>query len=162
MLRSYWKAIGIAWACKQGTTFGCYWVTDFGTVDAPPNPNLPYPAVLGTPTPAATPSPTPSPSPTLSGLMWEDLNCDAAVLPQDAVTLLIVNAGLENIGPASAPDNCPALGEYVTFGGIVRVWGDTDCSGAINAIDSVKLLRWLIGLPVESSDPSCPDPGAAF
>jgi uncharacterized protein YkwD len=163
MLRSYWKSIGIAWACKPGTIYGCYWVTDFGSIIAPPNPNLPYPAVLGTPTPTATPTPAPTPSPTPSGLMWEDLNCDAAVLPQDAITLLMGSAGLENIDVSvSAPDNCPAPGENITVNGISRVWGDIDCSGAINALDSVNLLRWLIGLPLEPSDPTCPEPGDTF
>lgn len=181
MLRSYWKAIGIGWKCQQGTTYGCYWVTDFGTVDSPPKPNLPYPAVLGTPTktptstpapsqtpaptpsPSKTPTPTPSPTPTPRGLKWEDLNCDKTVLPQDAVTSLMRDAGLETgSGPAGAPGSCPALGEDVTIDGTIRLWGDIDCSGAINAIDSVKLLLWLIGLPLEPSDSTCPAPGTAF
>ena len=191
MLRSYWVAIGIGWSCRQGTRYGCYWVTDFGTVDSPPHPNLPYPAVLGTPTrmptttpaptatatvtptatatltptpsPTPTPAPTPSPSPTPVplGLTWEDLNCDKHVVPQDAVTLLMKGAGLENTdGPAAGA--CPPLGGEVTVNGVPRVWGDIDCSGQINAIDSVKLLRWLIGLPIAASDPSCPLPGDAF
>ena len=73
------------------------------------------------------------------------------------------DAGLETGGgPAGAPGSCPALGENVTVNGILRLWGDIDCSGAINAIDSVKLLLWLIGLPLEPSDPTCPTPGTAF
>lgn len=171
MLRDYWVAIGIGWACSPGTTYGCYWVTDFGTVDSPPKPNLPYPAVLGTPTktpaptpaPSKTPTPTPSPSPAPRGLTWEDLNCDKNVLPQDAVTSLMKDAGLETgSGAAGAPGSCPALGENVTVNGILRIWGDIDCSGAINTIDSVQLLRWLIGLPLEPSDPACPAPGTPF
>lgn len=168
MLRSYWKAIGIARSCKQGTTFGCYWVTDFGTVDSPPKPNLPYPDVLFTPTPTpspptptATASPTPSPTPVPLGLTWEDLTCDGLFLPQDALAVIMNDAGIEGSGPAGSP-SCPELGDTVTVDGVQRMWGDVDCSGAINAVDGVMLLLWMIDIPSEAADPLCPHLGSAL
>lgn len=32
MLNSHYRAIGIARVCNQATTYGCYWVTEFGSV----------------------------------------------------------------------------------------------------------------------------------
>lgn len=175
MLRSYWKAIGIGLACRQGAQYGCYWVTDYGSIDAPPKPNLPYPGVLGvtpaatplrspTPTPQpATPTPTPAPptpSPTPRGLTWGGLSCDGSIVPQDAMTLLMKDAGLTGSAPAGG--GCPAIGEAVSVGGVQRQWGDIDCSGEINAVDSVKLLLWLIGIAVEPLHPDCPSLGLSF
>jgi hypothetical protein len=164
MLRSMWKSIGIGRACKQGTRYGCYWVTDFGSIVAAPNPNLPYPDVLFTPTPTpnptATPSPSPAPTPTPSplGLAWGGISCEGPIVPQDAVSLLANDAGVSF--SAAAGGNCPAVGQAVFAGGEYRLWGDIDCSGQINAVDSVKLLLWLIGVTVESNDPDCPAAGS--
>jgi hypothetical protein len=173
MLGNY-VVIGVGRACVSGSRYGCYWVTDFSYYNTTPNTNAPSPtatatatrtasptnSATATPTPTASPVPTASPPPTPLGLTWEDLNCDKSVVPQDAVTLLMKDAGIETSGPAAG--NCPVLGENVTVYGVSRVWGDIDCSGAINAIDSVKLLRWLIGLPLEPADPNCPVPGSGF
>jgi hypothetical protein len=166
MLRSYWQAVGIGRACQQGTQYGCYWVTDFGSVDSEPKPNKPYPGVLFTPTPTpvpATPSPTPvpTPAPTPWGLTWGSFSCEGPIVPQDAVSLLMNDAGI----PVSAPagnSTCPSVGQAVYAGGAYWLWGDIDCSAAINAVDSVKLLLWLIGTPVAALDPECPSPGDPF
>jgi len=34
-------------------------------------------------------------------------------------------------------------------------WGDVDCNGVINAVDALKLLRFVVGLPV-AQEPGCP------
>ena len=42
-----------------------------------------------------------------------------------------------------------------------RLWGDVDCSNAINPVDSLKLLRWDAGLSVTYATPECPPIGGA-
>ena len=44
-------------------------------------------------------------------------------------------------------------------GEIHRIWGDVDCSAAVNAVDGLKLLRYDAGLSVVYVDPECPDIG---
>jgi hypothetical protein len=41
------------------------------------------------------------------------------------------------------------------------VWGDIDCSGGVNAVDALKLLRHNAGLPYSKPD-GCPTLGAAY
>jgi hypothetical protein len=181
MLRTTWKAIGIARACKSGTTYGCYWVTDFGSVDDPtPNPNSPYPPIGGTgsatptktpsptpsktptpspaPTPSPSPTPTPSPTPEPLGITWEDITCDGIFLPQDALAVIMTGAGVSQSGPAS--QDCPNLGQTVVVDGVQRLWGDINCSGAINALDGVILLWWMVGIDDPQADPGCPGLGS--
>jgi hypothetical protein len=38
------------------------------------------------------------------------------------------------------------------------VWGDSDCSGVVNAVDSLATLRWKAGLSYISA-PGCPEIG---
>jgi hypothetical protein len=40
-------------------------------------------------------------------------------------------------------------------------WGDVDCSGTINSIDALKILRYSAGLTY-TRPPGCPDLGAAY
>jgi len=67
-------------------------------------------------------------------------------------------------------DNCPALqtinlldsdgdgiGDLCDTG---RLAGDVDCSGGVNSIDALKLLRHVAGLDVSQTEP-CPDIGTA-
>jgi hypothetical protein len=42
-----------------------------------------------------------------------------------------------------------------------KLQGDVDCSGAVNAVDSLKLLRYVSGLSVAQNEPPpCPDIGS--
>ena len=43
---------------------------------------------------------------------------------------------------------------------VTRVWGDGDCSGALNPVDSLKTLRFDAGLGAPKVDPTCPDFGS--
>lgn len=52
------------------------------------------------------------------------------------------------------------MGETVgVLGASLHLWGDVDCSGAIDPIDSLKLLRADAGLPV-SQAAGCPEIGS--
>ena len=188
MLAPWAVVIGIAWSCRQGTQYGCYWVTDFGSADSPPGPNIPYgdttpgptnpptqdptptptptapptPVPSPTPTPTATPVPTPSPvptpTPTPRDLIWQDLDCDGLVTGSDAVVLLLGDIGIAGSHRAG----CPWIWNYLFVQGGPRIWGDIDCSGDITALDSIKLLRWVGGLSVSMADIGCPAPGVPF
>jgi Tol biopolymer transport system component len=125
----------------------------------PPTPTPTPPPATPTPTPSPTPSPSPTPAGTL--VLWGDSNCAAGVDPVDSLFLLRFDAGLSTdvigctplgsevkiVDPLASP--CP-LGA-----GIPCVWGDIDCSGAIDPVDALKLLRHDAGLFL-SQEPDCP------
>jgi hypothetical protein len=39
------------------------------------------------------------------------------------------------------------------------VWGDVDCTGAVNSVDALKLLRYVAALSVSQTEP-CLDIGS--
>ncbi len=43
--------------------------------------------------------------------------------------------------------------------GTEMVWGDVDCDGDVDAVDALKVLRYVAGLPVLQTEP-CPDIGS--
>ena len=114
------------------------------------------------PPPAPTATPTPSPTPLMLTLVWGDANCGDTSDPIDALLTLRHDAGLN----VSLPAGCPALGTSIDDGGTgiatARIWGDVDCSGAVNPIDSLKVLRNDAGLSVSKVDPSCLNIGDVF
>lgn len=62
------------------------------------------------------------------------------------VALAVMMSGaVQASGPASQP--------------LTLVWGDIDCSGQANPIDSLGLLRADAGLPVNAAHPDCPGVG---
>jgi len=42
-----------------------------------------------------------------------------------------------------------------------RLWGDIDCSGVVDAVDALKILRWKALLPVQQTQP-CPVIGVPY
>ena len=137
------------------------------TPAASPTPTpSPSPSVAASPPTAPTATPTPSPSPTPTPLLltfaWGDANCSDTSDPIDSLLTLRHDAGLN----VSLPAGCPALGTSVDDGGTgiatARIWGDVDCSGAVNPIDSLKVLRNDAGLSVSKIDPSCLNIGDVF
>jgi hypothetical protein len=42
-----------------------------------------------------------------------------------------------------------------------QLWGDVDCSDAVDAVDALKVLRWKAGLSVSQTQP-CPVIGAPY
>ncbi|HUF52781.1 MAG TPA: hypothetical protein VMR52_03270 [Dehalococcoidia bacterium] len=57
--------------------------------------------------------------------------------------------------PTPVPTPTPQPTPYVW----ARLWGDVDCSNAINPVDSLKLLRADAGLSVAYQTPQCPQIG---
>ncbi len=96
-------------------------------------------------------------------VIWGDNNCSGSADPIDSLLTLRFDAGL----PTNTGD-CPAFGASVhvevTVGRVPAagpqggdtnlMWGDIDCTLAINPIDSLKLLRFDAGLPV-SQEAGC-------
>jgi uncharacterized protein YkwD len=156
MLGSWYKAVGIGWACNSQSQYGCYWVTDFGSYAGPGSPN---PSQTPTTAPTATlqPSPTatPMPTPTPARRMWDDVNCDGAITAEDAIDVLRGGAGF----PEGHAD-CPSIGDLVFAGGAYHVWGDTDCTGGVDALDGIQLLEFVAGLLPNLTNQNCPAPGA--
>lgn len=125
------------------------------------------PVITPTPTPSATstpagptPTPTPAPTPTatpLAELAQGDNQCDKDV---DAVDAL---AGLRNsAGLAYQQDpGCPAIGSIVNVAApasAIAVFGDVDCDTDVDAVDALKILQFVAGLPFLQNEP-CPDLG---
>jgi uncharacterized protein YkwD len=162
MLGNY-TVIGIGWACASGAYYGCYWVTDFGTVNPPPSSYTPAPTASPTTQPTQTPAPTASPSPTLEptpepvDLIWDDVNCDGHLSADDGMVAL-----LEESGFPQGDSGCPEIGSIVYIAGVARVWGDIDCSGLVTIADSIIWLHIWANLPFTPADPSCPAPGTWF
>jgi hypothetical protein len=44
---------------------------------------------------------------------------------------------------------------------VARLQGDVDCNGVVDAVDSLKILRWIVLLNV-SQEPGCPVIGSAI
>lgn len=167
MLGSSYKSIGIGWAVNTNSKYKCYWVTDFGyytgagsspgpsaTASPTPQPTTPR-APTPTPTPIAPPTPTPEPTPATR--VWDDINCDGRVTPEDAVHLLRGDLGFDDGG-----GGCPAVSELVSVEGAWLAWGDTDCAFGVQVLDSIKLLAFLAGVPFDDVNTNCPEPGTVF
>ena len=73
----------------------------------------------------------------------------------DSLLTLRHDAGL-----SADTGDCPDMGETVDVSGAsLHPWGDVDCSGAVDPIDSLKLLRSDAGLSVTQAD-GCPEIGS--
>ena len=53
-------------------------------------------------------------------------------------------------------------GHPADAGALSPAWGDVDCSGGINPVDSLKLLKVDAGLTVSQPVPGCPAIGADY
>lgn len=114
------------------------------------------PALSGTFPPSPTPSPTPTP--VASGLLWADVDCSNDVGPVDSLKLLRFDAGLS----VAQSSPCPVLGVSVgvTVASVPQyLWGDADCSDAVDPVDALKVLRFDAGLSVSQAG-GCPDIGS--
>ena len=74
--------------------------------------------------------------------------------PQVTVPPPVINLNLALVpvgGPTPTPTPTPPSGNKV---------GDVDCSGAVDAVDALKILRHVAGLSVSQNEP-CPDIGSS-
>jgi len=148
--------------------------------------NTPTPAPSPTAAPSATPTTAPTPTATAApglDVPFGDVDCSgqvdpsssgsgtagiAGVNPIDSLKILRGDAGL-----SSNTGNCPDLAAIVNIqaaatsgarlgiqgDGLDLPWGDVDCGGTMNPIDSLKILRFDAGLGV-SQDEVCFDIGS--
>ena len=85
---------------------------------------------------------------------WADVDCSGKISSVDALWLLRHVAGL----PAKHFEECPEVGAMTTLSHVQSragpmaehvawelQWGDVDCSQTINAIDALKVLRYVAG-----------------
>lgn len=96
--------------------------------------------------------------PVEAGGLHGDVDCNGSVNSVDALKILRYVAGLSvlqtepctDIGTAAfaAPGSAPA-----------SVFGDVNCNGAVTAVDSLAILRYVAALPPLSTPPDCPEIG---
>lgn len=90
------------------------------------------------------------------GFTQGNVNCDAEIDGLDALHIAIFAAGLQATGnSAQTAGGCPTIG-ISTIGG--DIWGDLNCSGAVDIEDVVPTLKKKAGLPVDHY-PECIDVG---
>jgi len=107
-------------------------------------------------------APPTTPPPATQQNLWADIDCSNNVNPIDSLKMLRADAGLS----VSQQANCPAPSTSldVTWGTAVQTtttekWADSDCSGSLNPVDSLKVLRFDAGLTNIQQEP-CPDIGS--
>ncbi len=112
-----------------------------------------------TPTPTPTTEPTPTATPANQLNLWADIDCSGGVNPVDSLKILRADAGKSVAQGADCPD--PKEDLTVIWDGLTTndEWGDADCSGELDPIDSLKVLRFDAGLFYIQQEP-CPDIGA--
>lgn len=85
------------------------------------------------------------------------MDCNGSVTAADAIEVLRGGAGI-----FEQHSGCPSVGDLALVSGQFRTWGDTDCSSHIEVLDSIKLLAYLGGLPLDPAGAGCPAPGTLF
>jgi uncharacterized protein YkwD len=123
MLGPNYRVMGIALVETQGSDFRYYWTNDFGghVVDPPPPP---APTQTPSPVPTAPPSlgPTPPPSPTPT--------------PTPTATPTPTPTPTQSPTPTPTPVPTDMTGA-----------GDMDCDEQVTGMDSLRILRFVAGVP---------------
>ena len=78
----------------------------------------------------------------------------------DLTISVVSHLGPDPAGPETGPTTTNGEICIVEEPGTERLWGDSDCSGAVNPIDSLKTLRSDAGLSVSQTG-DCPDIASA-
>jgi hypothetical protein len=123
-----------------------------------PEGTVTFDVIVNEPTPTPGPE-TPAPTPANQANLWADIDCDSDINPVDSLKMLRADAGLSVAQDADCPD--PGTAMDVIWDGLTtnEKWGDADCSGALDPVDSLKVLRFDAGLFYIQQEP-CPDIGA--
>ena len=80
----------------------------------------------------------------------------AAGTCSDLTINVVSHLGPDPAGPETSPTTTNGEICVVEDPGTERIWGDSDCSGAVNPVDSLKVLRSDAGLSVSQTG-SCPN-----
>ncbi len=123
-----------------------------------PEGTVTFDKIVNAPTPTPPPA-TPSPTPANQQNLWADLDCDSDVNPVDSLKMLRADAGLSVPQNASCPAPGTSLDVIWDTQSTNEKWGDADCSGSLDPVDSLKVLRFDAGLFYIQQEP-CPDIGA--
>jgi uncharacterized protein YkwD len=149
MVLSYYQVIGIARLHAPGSTYGWYWVTDFGASPdgggSPPPTNTPANTPTATPTSSATPSlsgssptPTSSPSATSTPTSASPTSQPGATSSPTASPTSVPTSGATPAPPATNAAPPPAGSLPLSRGANLVVWpsDDTTPSQALGSMGS--------------------------
>lgn len=94
-------------------------------------------------------------------VQWSDVDCNGKISSVDALWLLrfVVGLGVPEFA------GCPEIGQLTTLshvqpqlGAVAAqvawelLWGDVNCSMTVNAVDGLRILRWVAGLRILQAD----------
>lgn len=85
---------------------------------------------------------------------FEEGECQAWILIQNSTTEP-TNVSIEY----NDPEGDIVIDVLVPGAGTERIWGDVDCDSDVDAVDALKVLRYVVGLSVVQTEP-CPDIGS--
>ncbi len=100
---------------------------------------------------ASTPAPTPTPTATHSPTPTASSTATPTPTPTHTSTTTPTATGTQTATPTATPTPTPPPGVFAM--------GDVDCNGVVNAVDALKVLRFVAGLPNNLPD-GCPDIGS--
>jgi len=109
----------------------------------------PTPAPTSTPSPTATTTPTPSAAPTSSATPTPTPTPALTSTPTPSPTATATPAPTPT--PTPTPTPAPTPTPTSTLPGFA--FGDVDCSGQVNSIDALKVLRFSSGLGYSQNEP---------
>jgi len=123
-----------------------------------PEGTVTFDIIVNEPTPTPVPE-TPTPTPANQGNLWADIDCSTGVNPVDSLKMLRADAGLSVAQGADCPAPSTAMNVIWDSQSTNEKWGDADCNGSVDPVDSLKVLRFDAGLFYIQQEP-CPDIGA--
>jgi hypothetical protein len=160
----------MAYNCSDPVPFGFgeYWVQEWdvcGVNHAYYDPGVGFAGCGTEPTPSATPTATPPPltTPTMppgGGGRFGDVDCSGGVDSVDALKILRYVADLPTTPVAGCPPIGGPLSGLPVLGGPLQQ-GDVDCSGAVDSVDALKVLRYVADLPTTPVQ-GCPPIGSVI
>lgn len=107
-----------------------------------------------------------APEPGSAELLWGDVNCSEEVDHENAVNGGDALGVLQHVVGGYAWPGGDVCWRYlyhfdqvVEADGVVVTWGDVNCSGRIDALDALAILRHLVGLAPSPKVEPCPELG---
>ena len=94
--------------------------------------------------------------PTCEGGSNDQYLCDNATKDWIAPTSTPTPAPTGTPAPTASPTPQPSVTPTATPSGSNAIWGDDDCNGAVAAVDALKDLQEVAGIPYSQTDPCFP------